>query len=354
MNTMTFEVKKFSDCNLEDAFFDSLKKDYPDFEYWFNKKSNEGAMSYVAVEDNATQAFLYVKDRECEAVGDLPASPRMKIGTLKVCEDFGRRRIAEGAIGIAFWKWQRSELDEIYITVYPKYDVTIKLLKRFGFVYKGKKGNEDVYFKSKKELCYEDPRMSFPYIDPNFSTGRYIPIDDVYHDRMFQYSDLKNTQQIRGDFPVSNGITKNFIATPYSKLEYAIGDVVLIYRKHTGPEPKRYRSVLTSYCVITDVTAIKTVGKAFHTFDKFIDIAGNKTVYTAEQLKEIYARPNVYVIEMIYNGYFGAGKNITYNALTEMGLFEGHPYSIKLDRKNVFDILKKGGKSERDIIVDKP
>jgi len=351
---MTFEIKGFIDCPLRDVFFDSLKEDYPGFECWFDKKSKEGAVAYVADDGKSIQAFLYVKEYECETIGILPASPRMKIGTLKVCEDFGRRRIAEGAIGIALWKWQRSKLDEIYVTVLPKHDVTIKLLKTFGFVYGGKKGEEEVYFKNKNELDYTDPKKSFPFVNPNFSAGRYIPLEDGYHDQMFQYSDLKNTLQVREDFPVSNGITKNFIATPYSKLDYAVGDVAFIYRKHTGLGPKKYKSVITSYCVITDILTIKTAGNILKSCDEFINAVGNKTVYNSDQLKEIYTSSNVYVIEMVYNGYFGVGKNITFNDLEGAGLFNGHPYSIKIDRKNVFDILRMGGKNERDIIVNKP
>lgn len=349
---MVFETMCFSGCSLKDPFYDSLREDYPDFDKWFNKKSNDNAIAHVHKENGDIQAFLYVKDYESEAVGDLPASPRMKIGTLKVCEDVGRRRIAEGAVGIALWKWQRSELDEIYVTIFPKYDITIKILKMFGFTYMGKNGEEDVYYRSKKKSDYSDPKKSFPYIDPNFAIGRYIPIDEEYHDQMFQYSDLKNTPQFRGDFPVSNGITKNYIATPISRLDYAVGDVVFIYRKHTGPGPKRYKSVVTSYCTITKVTPIKISGTVFHDYQKFLEIVGNKTVFNSNELNGAYLKSNVYVIEMVYNGYFGAGKNITFNTLSDIGLFDGHPYAIKIDRKNVLRILKMGGKSEHDIIVD--
>ena len=32
-----FILKKFKDINLNDAFFDTLKKDYIEFTDWFNK-----------------------------------------------------------------------------------------------------------------------------------------------------------------------------------------------------------------------------------------------------------------------------------------------------------------------------
>ena len=352
---MVFETMYFSDCSLDSLFFDSLRNDYPGFDEWFKEKSEGGATAHIYLEGEMIQGFLYVKDYECEAVGGLPESPRMKIGTFKVCEDVARRRIAEGAIGIALWKWQLSELDEIYTTVFPKHAVTIKLLKMFGFRYGGKKGEEEVYFKNKRELDYSDPKSSFPFIDPKFSVGRYISIDDIYHDQMFQYSDLKNTQQIRGDFPVSNGITKNFIATPSSTLNHTSGDIAFIYRKHTGTGSKWHKSVVTSFCTITKVTPIKISGRPFYTYDHFIRMTGNKVVLTTDQLKERYRHSNVYLIEMIYNGYFGAGNNITCGTLTDNNLFGGaHPYEIALSRENVLKIFELGGKSEHDIIVDKP
>lgn len=34
-------LTKFSDINLEDPFFSSLKKDYNGFEEWFNRKAKK-------------------------------------------------------------------------------------------------------------------------------------------------------------------------------------------------------------------------------------------------------------------------------------------------------------------------
>ena len=349
---MAFQIRKFIDCSLNDVFFDTLREDYPGFDKWFGEKSDSGAVAHVYLEEGAIQAFMYVKDYECEPVGDMPESSRMKIGTLKVCEDVARRRIAEGAIGIALWKWQRSDLNEIYITVLPKHRLTVELLESFGFVHKGKKGEENVYLKDKNSLNHTDAKKLFPYLNPNYSRGRYIPIDDKYHDQMFQYSDLKNTQQVREDFPVSNGITKNYIATPSSGLRHAPGDIAFIYRIHNGPGSKKHRSVVTSYCTITKVIPIRVAGWKLKKYDEFISVAGNKTVFTPEELKKAYTKSNVYVIEMVYNGYFGEGKNITFDALSSLGLFDKHPYGIEIDRKNVLKILEMGGKCEHDIVVD--
>ena len=39
--TKVLEMKSFSSIDLEDHFFDSLKKDYGGFEKWFHKKGHE-------------------------------------------------------------------------------------------------------------------------------------------------------------------------------------------------------------------------------------------------------------------------------------------------------------------------
>ena len=44
------ELKYFSDINLEDHFFDSLREDYKGFDNWYNKKELQGEKAYVLYE----------------------------------------------------------------------------------------------------------------------------------------------------------------------------------------------------------------------------------------------------------------------------------------------------------------
>ena len=351
---MSFRSEYFKDCDLSDPFFDSLKSDYPEFEIWFAKKADDEEKAYVHRDDSSIQAFLYIKGREDEAVGDLPAAPRIKIGTMKICDTSKGKRLGEGAIGIALWKWQQSDLDEIYVTVYPKHGELIeKILKPYGFTHAGKKGQEDVYVKNKKKIDYSDPKKSFPYISHGISRGGYIPIRDEFHDKMFQYSELKNTPQPRSELSVSNGITKAYIATPFKKPDYIAGDLVFIYRKYTGTAfNKSYKSAVTSFCTVTKVIARKERGKTLKDYDEFCNLVGNKTVYSEKELKESYDKNNVYVIEMIYNGYFGTGNNVNYVTLNSEGLWGGYPYDHKLTKDQSIALLEMGGKDVRNIIID--
>lgn len=44
---MDLEIKLFSELNLEDTFFDTLKESYPEFSDWFNRKAENGETAYV-------------------------------------------------------------------------------------------------------------------------------------------------------------------------------------------------------------------------------------------------------------------------------------------------------------------
>ena len=349
---------RFSDCDLEDPFCDSLKEDYLEFPTWFGKKAEDGAEAYVSIDDGRIQAFVYVKEEHGEAVGDLPAEDRLKIGTLKICSDFKGQRLGEGGIGLALWEWQRSPYQQIYLTVYPKHDDLIGLIESFGFYNAGNKGGELVYVKDKRRLDSEDTERagfrSFPYIDPEFRRGVYLPIKAAYHDNMFPYSTLRNTAQSTDPMPVANGISKAFIATPNHTISYRPGDIVLVYRM--AETDKTYKSVITSYCTVSTVEWFKTNGRLAEgkSWEGFVKAAGNKTVYDEAELKAAFEKRFVCIITLVYNGYFGQGHNVNNAWLRSRGLFDGHPYDIKLTREEVYSILKEGGIDEKFAVFDKP
>ena len=54
--------KTFAEIDLQDTFFQSLRNDYPDFDNWFKRKSNQDA--FVQYENNKIIGFLYLKVEE--------------------------------------------------------------------------------------------------------------------------------------------------------------------------------------------------------------------------------------------------------------------------------------------------
>lgn len=352
-----FEWMQFSDVNLSDAFFDPLKADYGEFPIWFKKKSDTGETVLVFHDDQGVGAFVYLKkENEDIPLADrlLPAMPRLKIGTLRLAERFRGQRFGEGALGVSLWYWRNTKFDEIYVTVFDKHTELIHLFERFGFVCAGQNPRgELIYIKNRKSLDYSDPYKCFPFIGPSIDKAGIIPIFDHFHDRLFPYSELKGRNREVIEETAGNGVTKIYIGAPYSSMHYSVGEPVFIYRIHTGTGTKTYKSVVTSFCTITKAEVIKSAGKTMVSLEEFIKNAGNKTVFTAEELSALYhdKNNNLVMIEMVYNGFFGKGKNITHRSLDERGLFPAHPYNIEYTKDQFKKILEMGGVDVSNVII---
>ena len=60
--TNTFlQIRKFSEINIADPFFDSQRENYPEFDAWFKKKSEAGATAYTYFINGQLKDFLYLK-----------------------------------------------------------------------------------------------------------------------------------------------------------------------------------------------------------------------------------------------------------------------------------------------------
>lgn len=354
-----FQWKKFRDVNLDDTFFDSLKNDYPEFIDWFNRKSREGEETLVFNDEYGIGAFLYLKDEEepLELVDCiLPSCKRVKIGTLRLSERQRGIRLGEGALGVALWKWQEKQVDEIYVTVFDSHADLISLFDRFGFSCIGcNKRGERVYIKSKRNIDYSDAYKSFPFLNPNFRKAGVIPIMETFHDRLFPYSELMGNNRMIEEITAGNGITKIYIGTPWTTMHYEIGEPIGVYRKYEGPEGTgaTYKSVITSYGTITQITTIKNNGRCIISLEDYIALAGNKTVFNEAELEKIYnSGKTIVMIEMVYNGFFGKGHNVNHKTLNSNGLFPAHPYNIDYSKEEFIKILEMGDTNVQNVIID--
>ena len=150
-----------------------------------------------------------------------------------------------------------------------------------------------------------------------------------------------------------NGVTKVYIGTPYTATHYRVGDLAGIYRIYTGAGPKGNKSAVTSFCTITKTKVVKENGNAIFSLQEYLAEAGNKTVFSENELKAIYnGSKNVVMIELLYNGFFEKGNNVTYWQLKNKGLFESHPYNIDYTLDEIKDILKLGKIDVENIIID--
>lgn len=352
-----FEWTYFNEVDLDNPFFDSLKGDYPEFTQWFSKKRNQHEKALVFNDENGIGAFIYLKEEneplELENQ-TLPAAPRLKIGTLRLAERFRGQRLGEGAIGVSLWKWQESMAKEIYVTVFEKHELLINLFVTFGFKNVGKNSRgEFIFLKSRDEIDYSTPKKSFPFIDPNTRKAGLIPINDYFHDRLFPYSEIQGNNDEIEEITAGNGVSKIFIASPYSDMHYVENEPVLVYRIFTGVGKKTYKSVVTSYCTVSKVEVVKTYNKTSYSLEDFLKLTGNKTVFSIDELTALYKeKKNLVILELVYNGYFGKGNNINHKTLTENNFFETYPYSIEYSKEDFKKILAMGNVQVNNVIID--
>ncbi len=362
-----FSLKKFGDLDLNDTFFDSLKADYPGtenstgFVKWFNKKASDGAKALVFKDEIGIGAFVVLKMEEEEIAlkgAVLPKKKRVKISTFRIDERYRRQRIGEGAIGLVLWEWQHSYLSEIYVTIFDKHTTLISQFERFGFQNAGVNLNgEKILIKSREKLNFYDPYKAFPFIQDNFDYAGYIIINDTYHDTMFAYSELANSTSLQAKInsSVSNGLSKIYVGQAPGN-NYKIGEPVLVYRRYTQGTGKRYRSCITSYCVVTDMIQVKVNNHYMIAFDELKQRIGNKSMFSESELYEQYINfRNVTIVEMLYYGYFGAGNNVNMDWLDKNGYWAAksqYPTEVRLTAEQFKKILMEGKINVPNVVVN--
>lgn len=363
-----FLFKKFSEINLGDHFFDELKTDYPGsdsstgFVDWFNKKASAHSTALVFDDGEGLGAFIYLKD-ENEPIDltdrTLPATSRIKIGTLRLAKRYRGQRLGEGAIGLALWKWQQTRCEEIYVTVFDKHHMLIRLFERFGFTLAGYNQNQErVYIKSRLSIDYSDPYKSFPFVNAGFNKAGYLIVNDIYHDTLFPYSELNHTLQESVGLAVANGLCKIYVGGQYSRPHYQPGEPILIYRRHTKPDGQkpRYKSCITSYCLINEVIMVKTNHRKLMSFDELISRISNKSIFDeCEMISKYKNDKNLVVIEMLYYGYFGARNNVNMDWLDRNGYWaksNEYPANVKLSPEQFKAILKEGNIDVSNVIIN--
>jgi hypothetical protein len=214
-----------------------------------------------------------------------------------------------------------------------------------------------VYLKSRLCIDYSDPYKSFPFVNPGFSKAGYVIVNDNYHDTLFPYSELKGTLQESIGISAANGMSKVYVGAQPSP-HYQPGEPVFIYRRHTkedGQKP-RYRSCLTSYCVVTNVIIAKSNFRPLLSFEDLIKSIGNKSVFDEQDMRIKYdAERNLIVIEMLYYGYFGEGNNVNMDRLDKHGYWstEGqYPANVQLTPTQFKEILTEGKIDVQNVIID--
>lgn len=350
--TTLLEIKKFSSISLADPFFDNLKKDYKGFEDWFKGKANKDDSAFVLYDkNNNLQGFLYLKD-ESEEIDETIVPPmkkkkRLKVGTFKI--DAHSTRLGERFIKKIMDKGIYEGYEEAYVTVFPKQDKLIWLLKTYGFKEYGTKGDEQVLVKD-FTTCEGDLLKDYPLIQTKGKRKFLLSIYPLFHTPLFSDSILKNevrnSEDLVKDVSFSNSIHKIYICFMPKTANLRKGDLLAIYRTNDGMGLARYRSVVTSICQVEEV---KTKVD-FTSIEDYLHYCSSYSIFTMDDLRMWYRKDSLVVIKMTYN--VALAKRITRGMLLDEAEISPTLYwgFFQLTDNQFEYILKKGNVNENFII----
>jgi hypothetical protein len=296
------QFKLFSDIDLSNPFFDSLKEDYTEFPDWFKKKSKAGEFAYV-YKHASILGFLYLKietGKITDIQPPLPNGTHLKVGTMKI-NPHGTK-LGERFVKKIFDHALDASADDAYVTVFAKHVALINILKRYGFkeyaVKNSANGQEVVLVKNFYSFD-NDILLDYPRIKLDSAEKCLLAIYPEYHSKFLPDSILSNEHfDILEDVSHANSIHKIYVSGIAGTGKLKRGDIIVMYRTSDGKGPALYRSVATSLGVVEETRRIST----FATSHEFIKYARPYSIFTKEELEVFYATKKRHVmIKFTYN-----------------------------------------------------
>lgn len=351
MMTEIINIKKFEEIDLNDPFFDSLKGQYKEFCDWFAKKAKESAY-IINSETGALTGFVYLKVEDgtvTDVEPPLADARRIKVGTLKI--DAHGTKLGERVIKKIFDHALTEGASEIYVTAFDEHQGLIKLFEKYGFEKKAEKktpnGTEEVLVRDIYDIK-GDTIKDYPLIKTRDVKKYLLAIYPAYHTNLFPDSILNNENpNIIEDVSHTNTIHKIYIAK-LALTRLKPGDIVVIYRTTDIVGRARFRSVVTSACVVEDVKARRD----FRDADEFVAYAFPHSVFSEAELRARFVSGDpLYAVKMTYNAAFGK-RTIRGTLLDDVGISEHPRWDLRLLTDEQFKRIAELGKLNENIIID--
>lgn len=295
-------VRKFSEIDLNDSFFDSLKASYAEFSDWFNRKSQDVAyVSYGA--DRKLLAFLYLKEENGPVIDIYPPlnTKCLKVGTFKILAH--GTKLGERFVKIIVDATLSLGLRVAYVTVFKEHEGLIRILETYGFkkygIKKTHNGEENVYIKDMQYISGDDT-LDYPVVSSRGRQKWLMSIYAEYHTSLFPDSKLNTEKHLSiQDVSHTNSIHKVYVGGYRDFPNVHVGDCMVIYRcvERDIQKPAWFGSVATSLCVVDEITPAQRFQSAHH----FVDYCKRYSVFDDSTLHRLYAKYGIYAVKMSYN-----------------------------------------------------
>lgn len=339
---------KFGSLNFNDKFFNSFKYDYePYYHKWFKKKSEDDV--YIATDDEGRLRGLLKLKLE-EAFDDTgcidPAFKfcrRLKISSLKA--DFTSQKLGQRFMRIVFETALKLNVDEIYITLFPKspeHKRLIGMIEQWGFYYYGLKDNsEQVYMRDFRKKITIDPKNCFPYQ----STANGVFVVPIYRSYASQLLPPFGFDVNDDDVEPNKRAIKKVLILHKDNAMMKAGSIMLFFQKSDNDPGFRY---------MIGVGIVENVYRNFNTEYQFVTRCRKRSILNDASLRDCWERAEEkpIVVEFLYAHCFE--EFITTTKLNDLGidtkaLHSQCPLSIT---KEQFHLLIKDTKYAKTIVVD--
>jgi len=348
---LNVQKKHFGHINLSDDFFTTLKEDYPGFDNWFLKKTDD--FSYVTLNktNGLILSFLYLKVEEknenyIDIIPTFAPKKRLKIGTFKVINN--GFRLGERFMKIIFDNALVNKVEEIYVTIFDHRDEQkrlIDLMEQWGFVFWGMKGGERVYIRDfKPKFDISNLKSNYPYISRK--RGIYlVPIYESYHTELLPDSILNNQSpaDFKEDFPHRNSIRKAYVSWAY-KQHPKKGDILIFYM--TGGY---YKSVVSTIGIVSEIVY------NINSEEDFVKQCRKESVFPENELSAMWNRKDSkpFVVRFMY--IYSFPHRINMKQLIDLGVLSGKddaPRGFKPITEEQFNLILKETRSDESFIID--
>jgi hypothetical protein len=347
------KLKSFSEIDISNSFFDTLKDDYAEFGVWFQKKVDAGESAYL-YGTTVLVGFLYLKVEMGEIADIYPSLPNgvhLKVGTMKI--NGHGTKLGERFVKKIFDHALAASADDAYVTVFAKHANLIEILTRYGFkqyaVKTGPNGQELVLVKNFHSF-ENDILLDYPRIKLDGAEKCLLAIYPEYHSKFLPDSILNNEDfNILEDVSHANSIHKIYVSGIAGTGKLKRGDILLMYRTSDGKGPALYRSVATSLGVVEETRRIKT----FATLQEFMRYARPYSIFTKDELEVLYATKKHHVmIKFTYNVAL-AKRLIRKTLIEQVGLVAGgRRWDFFKISKNQFDLITEYGEVNESYLIN--
>jgi GNAT superfamily N-acetyltransferase len=306
-----------------DPIFDSFREDYADYDDWLSKCKREHRKAWMIEGDESRYAAICIVNPETDDLG--LRGEVLKVCSLKVAEAYAGLRYGELLLKTVFHYAGQNSYDWLYITVFEKYDVLLRLLQDFGFSELSSRTTREE-LQLIKPLSFQDlDEVSIAPLEFNIRYGPFavkfagvdsyiVPIRPEYHRMLFPDAE-EQLELMPGRHGFGNSIRKAYLyQAPIRAIK--AGDILFFYKSgDTGS--------MTTFGV-SEATLVSAEA------DEIARFVGKRTVYSYREI-QWFCETDVLAILFRHAGVLK--EPIPLPILMENGVLARAPQSIQSVRR---------------------